>query len=223
MKTHEFTIVATGLSLDDVEWEDRFYEAGCDDALAAMMRGVFVLRFDREADSLEQAIASAMRDVEAAGASVTRVEPDPLVSASDIAERSGLSRQLISLYANGSRGKAFPRPVACASTTKPLWSWSEVAAWLADTGKLDSATADTAKTIEEANARIGGSVHRLEAVTLIRHFGDVEAKPYTKIGHYLPGVVGSGTPGGPPKFRTNVGTGEAPGASFLHPEIEAAA
>ena len=85
MTDYEFTIVATGLSLDDDDWQERFLDAGCDDALAAIQRGLFVLRFDREAASFAEAIESAIRDVEAAGAKVSRVEPDPLVSASDIA------------------------------------------------------------------------------------------------------------------------------------------
>ena len=47
MTDYEFTIVATGLSLDDDDWQERFLDAGCDDALVAIQRGLFVLRFDR--------------------------------------------------------------------------------------------------------------------------------------------------------------------------------
>lgn len=88
MNSYEFTIVATGLSIDGDEWADRFYEAGCDDALVALQRGLFVLNFDREADTLAEAVDSACADIRRAGATIVRIEPDPLVSASDIAERA---------------------------------------------------------------------------------------------------------------------------------------
>lgn len=76
MKTYEFVIVATGLSLDDDGLVDRFYDAGCDDAVVSIRGGEFVLYFDRAADSLEQAITSAASDVAQAGANVSRVEYD---------------------------------------------------------------------------------------------------------------------------------------------------
>ena len=43
-----------------------------------------------------------------AGAKVERIEPDHLVSLSEIAERSGLTRQAISLYTRAERGENFP-------------------------------------------------------------------------------------------------------------------
>ena len=155
MRSYEFTIVATGLSIDNEDWADSFYEAGCDDAFVGIQRGVFVLHFDREAPSAVAAIKSACEDVRRAGAHVLRIEPDPLVSGSDIAERSGLTRQAVSLYVNGERGVGFPTPVACICSSRPLWDWMDVATWLCAAGRLDNADLELAHAISLANADCG--------------------------------------------------------------------
>jgi hypothetical protein len=151
MHTHEFAIVATGLDPEADDFEDRFFEAGCDDATLSFQRGVIIADFAREAVSLEDAIETAIRDVHAAGARVERIEPDHLVNLSDIAERSALSRQAIALYASGERGAGFPTPRACVTTSHPLYDWQEVAQWLASNGKLPDDAVDVARTIKAAN------------------------------------------------------------------------
>src|SRR5262245_16595195 len=50
MKTLEFTIVASGLDPDTDGFEDRFFEAGCDDATIVVKRGAIILEFAREAE-----------------------------------------------------------------------------------------------------------------------------------------------------------------------------
>lgn len=61
--------------------------------------------------------------------SVTRVEPDELVWASEIAQRLGRTRQSVRLLIDGRRGPGgFPQPAASV-TRNPLWRWSEVADW----------------------------------------------------------------------------------------------
>ena len=57
-----------------IEMADRLYEAGCDDATFGTSNGVHFGTFHREADSLGDAIGSAVRDVERAGLSVARIE-----------------------------------------------------------------------------------------------------------------------------------------------------
>jgi hypothetical protein len=76
MNSYEFSIVATGLPIDGDEWEDSFYEAGCDDALVGLRRGLSVLNFDRQAQTLAEAIESACADIRRAGATIVRIEPD---------------------------------------------------------------------------------------------------------------------------------------------------
>jgi hypothetical protein len=51
MKTHEFTIVATGLDPEMEGYEDRFYEAGCDDATLSFQKGVIIAEFRRTQES----------------------------------------------------------------------------------------------------------------------------------------------------------------------------
>lgn len=73
MPTHSFTIIASGLDPNARDFEDRFFEAGCDDATIAFRDGVIVLEFEREAETEGQALASAIADVQAAGACVEHV------------------------------------------------------------------------------------------------------------------------------------------------------
>ncbi|WP_133366493.1 hypothetical protein [Qipengyuania sediminis] len=219
MQSYEFTIVATGLSVDDTDWEGRLYEAGCDDALVTLTRGLFVLRFDREAASIEEAIRSAIRDVTSTGARVIRVEPDPLASASDIADRSGLSRQLVSLYANGNRGAQFPLPATHASTSKPQWRWSEVAAWLHSQGKLIATELAAAQAIERANAGLGaidGVASGQQVAPLAR--STTNLSPFAKIESYA--QVNSAFAGQEPKFRTQVARHAMPRPFDLNPVME---
>ncbi len=72
MTTFEFTIIASGLDPEADDFEDRFYEAGCDDASIAFARGAILLQFAREAEDLDCAIKSAIEAVERAGATVER-------------------------------------------------------------------------------------------------------------------------------------------------------
>ena len=108
----------------------------------------------REAGSLKEAIESAVANVCQAGAQVERVEPDCLVSLSDIAERAGLSRAAISLYSLGKRGAGFPKPVARVTTTSPLYDWPEVASWLSKHAGLDTELVEEAVIIKAINHRL---------------------------------------------------------------------
>jgi predicted DNA-binding transcriptional regulator AlpA len=156
MKVHSFSIIAAGLPADFEAAAERFHEAGCDDATVSFQKGLFVIEFDREADDFARAVASAIRDVSSTGATVERIEPDPLVNASDIAQRSGLSRAAVSLYAHGERGAGFPAPVARVTTDSPLWDWADVAAWLAREKKIAPARVAEAEAIREANGWVFG-------------------------------------------------------------------
>src|SRR6266699_2203160 len=130
MKTSRFTIIASGLDHDAPDFADRFFEAGCDDATIGFVKGRIVLEFEREARNFTHALTTAIQNVRDAGAIVEHIEPDFLVSISDIAERSNMSRAAVSLFAKGKRGEAFPAPVARVSTDSPLWDWVQVARWM---------------------------------------------------------------------------------------------
>jgi len=74
MTKYEFTLVLKGpVELTD-DVADRLFEAGCDDGTPGTCEGVFSVDFHRGAQSLEQAIRSAIGNVKAAGYLVERVE-----------------------------------------------------------------------------------------------------------------------------------------------------
>jgi len=78
MKTYEFSLVLTAAEVTNDDC-DALYEAGCDDGTVVTREGVTYVAFDREAESLEDAIRSATTQVRAAGFDVARVEMDALV------------------------------------------------------------------------------------------------------------------------------------------------
>jgi predicted DNA-binding transcriptional regulator AlpA len=154
MKTFEFSIVASGLDPEAEDFADRFFEAGCDDATISFQKGHVIVDFAREASSIDAAICSAVECVEKAGAHVDRVEPDPLVSLSDIAARTGLSRAAITNYSKGERAENFPSPVARVTSKTSLYDWAAVAAWLFQHKQLSREEAIEAEAVRVANAAI---------------------------------------------------------------------
>lgn len=154
MKTYEFSIIASGLDPLADDFEVRFYNAGCNDALVAFQKGRIIIDFARPADSVQQAISSAVDDVRRAGAKVEHVEPDPLVSLSDIAQRSGLTRAAVHNYAKGERRSDFPPPVARVTTGNPLWDWAEVSGWLFQQGVLAYEIWAQALFVKDTNEQI---------------------------------------------------------------------
>ena len=154
MKMYEFCIIASGLDPEAEDFETRFFDAGCDDATVSFQKGHIIVDFTREAESLEDAIASAIEAVCKAGAKVMRVEPDPLVSLSDMAARAGMSRAAMSHYFKGTRAKDFPVPIAKVTSESPLWDWATVARWMFKNNKLDRETAIEAEIFRQANESI---------------------------------------------------------------------
>ena len=154
MNTYEFSIIASGLDPEAEDFETRFYKVGCDDATISFQKRHIIVDFTREADSIDAAICSAVECVEAAGAHVDRVEPDPLVSLSDIAARTGFTRAAITQYSKGQRGENFPAPVARVTSETSLYDWSTVAAWFFQHEKLSRDKAIEAEAVKAANEAI---------------------------------------------------------------------
>ena len=139
-KLSSFTLILSGVSALTEELENALFEAGCDDALLGIQNGSVYLDFEREADSLRNAILTAIRQVETApvGIHVIRVEPDDVVTAAEIARRTSRSRESIRLLSSGERGPGeFPPPVSSLMNQSSLWRWSEVAEWLVKNGLVD--------------------------------------------------------------------------------------
>ncbi|NUQ62669.1 MAG: hypothetical protein HUU20_09280 [Pirellulales bacterium] len=73
MQSHEFTLI---LSIGEVTDDqcNALYEAGCDDGTISTSGRVTRIDFCRDAPTLEEAIRSAIGNVNAAGLQVARVE-----------------------------------------------------------------------------------------------------------------------------------------------------
>ena len=76
MHKYEFTLVLTeSLELTD-DLAEALFAAGCSDGTPGTCNGVFSIDFRREAWSFEEAMRSAIADVQTAGYKVARVEID---------------------------------------------------------------------------------------------------------------------------------------------------
>lgn len=157
MKKFNFTIIASGLNPRDDNFEDRFFESGCDDATISFQKGVIILEFTREAKGLAHAILSAIENVQSAGAKVQHIEPDYYVSLADIAKRTGFTRAALSQFANGQRGLDFPLPVLRVTSDNPLWDWVTVARWMYKKRKVPRRVVVEAQLVKEANLAINDS------------------------------------------------------------------
>ncbi|MCG8450719.1 MAG: hypothetical protein MI725_14210 [Pirellulales bacterium] len=70
---YEFSLILTANDVSE-EQADKLHESGCDDGSILIRGDVSMVQFDREATTLDEALSSAIRDVEKAGFQVDRVE-----------------------------------------------------------------------------------------------------------------------------------------------------
>ena len=139
------------------------YEAGCRDATAGVFCGRAHMDFDRKAASLAHAVTSALRQIKRVGLTPDHIEPEDLVSAAEIAERSGSTRQSISNYVMGKRCKGcFPSPVARVTTSSPLWRWTEVASYLVASRRIEKSVVEEAYTLVRLNKKLRYMVSRTQ-------------------------------------------------------------
>ena len=134
MPTFHFTLIVDGPDLQDRALIDALFEAGCDDATIGCSDGVQYVDFDREAEDFNDAILSAVDDLEKLdGVQVVRIADAGLASLADIAVRVGRTRESVRLLASGARGPGgFPKPVTDLRNRYRLWRWTEVAHWFTE-------------------------------------------------------------------------------------------
>ena len=75
--SYRFTLEVSGIDTRRKNYEDALFEAGCDDALIAVVDDTLVLDFHRDGSSFEEAVKSASHDVELAGGKVVMIVPMP--------------------------------------------------------------------------------------------------------------------------------------------------
>lgn len=174
MTEHIFTLVVEG-DLEDDHVLDALFEAGCDDATFGTVDGSGYADFIREAPTFEQAVHSAIRDVESApNLAVLRVEPDDLVTMLEIAQRLGRSRESVRLLIQGKRGPGgFPAPWSHLKARSRLWRWADVAQWARDAGQsvdpqpgLFVAAINAALILRRSLGRLGSTEHEMVAELL---------------------------------------------------------
>ena len=142
MNTYHFSILIRDADLHDLE--DRLYQAGCDDALLCFHNQTPYLEFDREAESAEAAVRSALANIRAAGFGDLVLQESGVATLAEMAARAGLTRAALSNYAGGKRGSGFPAPMYGVGSGSALYSWPEVAGWLHRHGQLSQAQYDIA-------------------------------------------------------------------------------
>ncbi len=132
-QNHNFILVLDKVTDQTKRLEDDLYENGCDDALICFRNSTVYLDFDRLNSSLENAIISAINDVECSesGARVIRVAPDNYVSESEIANRFDVKRQTVSQWIKGQRYQStpFPHPCLGLESKSTFWYWPNVLEW----------------------------------------------------------------------------------------------
>lgn len=143
MPTYGFEVRFTGPAGGDA-LIDALYEAGWDDATVSFdadTGGNGFAAFDRAASSALDAIVSAVEQGRACGLDVTGVSDD-LVTLGEIAERIGRTLAAVDHWVRGRRGPGdFPAP-RVPRDRAALWSWAEVAEWLAAHHLADIAPED---------------------------------------------------------------------------------
>jgi predicted DNA-binding transcriptional regulator AlpA len=163
---YEFLFVVDGVSVDDdgavAVLTDAF------DGVLSWNRGLHRLAVSSQGSDALDAFRKLLARItsEVPTLRVLRVDPD-LVGVSDIAERTGHSRQNIQQWVNGERNadRPFPSPEGCAGRSL-IWRWAEVNEWLKPLGFDDQATRPTreecvfldAALIEWNYTRGGGEV-----------------------------------------------------------------
>jgi len=82
MKTYEFDVVLKDVSEASDKDADALFDAGCDDGTLVSREGITWIHFDRQAASLEEAIRSAVSQIQSAGIPVLKVELDAAAAVS---------------------------------------------------------------------------------------------------------------------------------------------
>jgi len=153
VKEYEFTLRFDVSSHEEqpAELIDKLGEQGCDDATIGIgIPGRLGMMFSREAESAEDAVLSAVRDVRSALPDAVLVEAAPdYVGISEIAEIVGKSRQNIRKLLIACKSPA-PTPVHEGSV--PLWHLAPVLVWLRDKKRY---------SIEEDLLELAGTTMRL--------------------------------------------------------------
>jgi hypothetical protein len=155
MSKYDFTLnfALAQHDADPAKFVERLLVEGCDDALIGLgQHGRIVLNFTREAANADDAVFSALSDVQRVMPDAKLVEASPdLVGLTDIANLLGFSRQYMRKLVLDS-GSEFPLPV---HEGKPaIWHLATVLAWFKErkTRKFDEALLGVSRINMQCNS-----------------------------------------------------------------------
>ncbi|WP_367971731.1 hypothetical protein RJD38_22195 (plasmid) [Vibrio scophthalmi] len=157
MKTHDFALVVISskeLDADGVcDLANQLFEAGAEDCTVGSSGKNIILEFDREADSYQDAVLSAIQEVKTINdIEIKSLDAGQFVGLSDAAEMSNLTRAALSSFSKGTRGDGtFPTPYLRVSSKSPLYDWAEIADWLEARGYVEHGIADNARFTSQIN------------------------------------------------------------------------
>ncbi|MEV4346600.1 helix-turn-helix transcriptional regulator [Actinoplanes sp. NPDC049596] len=164
MNSYAFTIVMNRRPTDD-ELKSLFAH-GRDDAAYGVENGLPIAEFDREAPTMAEAIASAVKELDAVGIRALRLIDQDLLTLADLADKLGLSREAVRRYSTGERGPGgFPPPVSPTRSGTTFYRWSEVAPWARQRLDLDVPDVDAALVV--ANLLLQARQHRDQVPNLV--------------------------------------------------------
>lgn len=124
----------------------------CRDATESEVDGVVRVSFSRRARTFAEAVHAALGDLRKCGLRAGRVETEELVSAAEIAERTGRSRESVRLLIEGRRGLGdFPRPAHTVGRRFRLWRWPQVERWFASYERREPRVDDHDAVVDAIN------------------------------------------------------------------------
>ncbi|MDC9615377.1 DNA-binding protein [Xenorhabdus khoisanae] len=160
MRKYSFSIVVGGKKIttdDDLfDISDALYEAGCSDAHPAAYNGTLYVNFTRNGENYAKSVSSAISDIESvSGLTCLSVDIGDVVSLSDAAELAGTTKAALSRYSKGSRGAGdFPTPILRVDSSRPLWSWADIAEWLEKNKLIDNELVEQARMTGAINTAL---------------------------------------------------------------------
>ncbi|KGM29762.1 DNA-binding protein [Photorhabdus luminescens] len=174
MRKYSFSIVVGGKKIttdDDLfDISDALYEAGCSDAHPAAYNGTLYVNFTRNSENYAKAVMSAIAGIESvSGLMCLSVDIGDVVSLSDAAELAGTTKAALSRYSKGSRGAGdFPTPLLRVDSSRPLWSWTDIAEWLAKNKIIDNELVEQARITGSINTAL--SIRNTNSMDVIVQF-----------------------------------------------------
>ena len=127
MRTWDFSLILSGIDAGAEHGFDSLWSACADEPLIGTYDGVSEVLFSREAETVEDAVLSAIADVERIdGVRVVGLRDESFWTLGDIAERSGRSLAEIRRVVGD---PAFPSHLSDPDEPDPLWRAQEVIDW----------------------------------------------------------------------------------------------